>query len=555
MKKLPIGISNYKELIENDCYYVDKTLFIKEFWEEPGKVILIPRPRRFGKTLNLSMLRYFFEHTNVDNSNLFSNTSVWQDESIRELQGQFPVIFLTFKDIKENNWKSCYIKLREVIANEFKRHFHTLKQTIASYDIEKYLSLLNENATEETYSTSLLFLTQLLHDHYKKKVIVLMDEYDAPIHEAYVNKYYSNVIEFFRSFFASVFKDNSYLERGLMTGILRAAKEGIFSGLNNLDVYSITHNKFQDKFGFTQNEVKQLLNDQNLPGKLSEIQEWYNGYLFGETTIYNPWSLNMYAKERGILLSYWANTSDNQLIKRLLIYTSEDVKKDLEALLNGQTIKTEIDEAVIFPGIERNPIALWSLLLFTGYLTYTKKEILRSELICVLTIPNLEIKILYEKLIKNIIEDAFSISNAKILLTALTTGNTEVFSELLQEFVSSSMSVFDLPNNEQEKSYHLFILGLLVYLMDTYEVKSNRESGFGRYDIMLIPKDPNGLGIVIEFKKATDDETIEQTAHKALEQIKQKNYVQELKSRNIHNIKLMGIAFLGKKVLVVSTDQ
>jgi len=388
----------------------------------------------------------------------------------------------------------------------------------------------------------------------KKKVIVLIDEYDAPIHEAYINNYYPDVIRFFRSFFASVFKDNSYLERGVMTGILRAAKEGIFSGLNNLDVYSITHTKFQDKFGFTEEEVKQLLNDQNLPTKLSEIQEWYNGYLFGETTIYNPWSLNMYAKERGTLLSYWANTSDNQLVKGLLVYTVEDVKKDLEVLLSGQTIETEIDEAVIFPGIEHNPIALWSLLLFTGYLTYTKKEIIRSALICVLTIPNLEIKILYEKLIRSIIEDTFSASNAKILLTALTTGNTEVFSELLQEFISKSMSVFDLPKNEQEKSYHLFILGLLVYLMDTYEVKSNRESGFGRYDIMLIPKNINQLGIVIEFKKATDDETIQQTAHKALEQIKQKNYAQELKSRNINNIKLMGIAFLGKKVLVVSED-
>jgi len=522
MKKLPIGISDYKKLIENDYYYVDKTLFIKEFWEESGEVILIPRPRRFGKTLNLSMLRYFFEHTNTGNSHLFTHTAIWQDLPARKLQGQFPVIFLTFKDVKEDNWESCYEKIKKVIANEFERHFHNFEQTLAPYKLEQYVSLLNTTAKEVDYGVSLLFLTQLLHDHYKKKVIVLIDEYDAPIHEAYMYGYYSNATRFFRSLFASVFKDNSYLERGVMTDILRAAKEGIFSGLNNLDVYSITHTKFQDKFGFTQNEVKQLLNDQNLPSKLSEIQEWYNGYLFGETTIYNPWSLNMYAKERGILLSYWANTSDNQLIKKLLIYTTEDVKKDLEALLNGQTIETEIHEAVIFPGIEQNPIALWSLLLFTGYLTYIKKEIIRSELICVLTIPNLEIKILYEKLIRNIIEDTFSASNAKILLTALITGNTEVFSELLQEFISSSMSVFDLPKNEQEKSYHLFILGLLVYLMDTYDVKSNRESGFGRYDIMLIPKDPNKLGIVMEFKKAKDDETIEQAAHKALEQIKQK---------------------------------
>jgi len=553
MKKLPIGISDYKKLIENDYYYVDKTLFIKELWEEAGEIKLITRPRRFGKTLNLSTLRYFFERVDVDNSHLFSHTAIWHDLSFRELQGQFPVIFLTFKDVKEKSWESCYKKIREVIANEFERHFHILEQTIAPHNLKKYLNLLNEEAEEETYGTSLLFLTRLLHDHYKKRVIVLIDEYDAPIHEAYVNGYYPDVIRFFRSLMASVFKDNSYLERGLMTGILRAAREGIFSGLNNLQAYGITHTKFQDKFGFTQNEVKQLLNDQNILDKLPEIQAWYNGYSFGEATIYNPWSLNMYVHERGLLCSYWANTSDNQLIKKLLIYTVEDVKKDLESLLNGQIIEKEIDEAVIFPGIEHNPTAVWSLLLFTGYLTYTKQQTnADGKKICLLTIPNKEIMVLYKSLIKAIIENTISESNAKMLLTALTTGDTKIFSELLQEFISNSMSVFDLPKNEQEKSYHLFILGLLVYLMDTYEIKSNRESGFGRYDIMLIPKDSNKLGIIMEFKKAKDDETIEQAAYKALEQIKQKNYAQELKSRNVHHIKLMGIAFLGKKVLVVS---
>ncbi len=552
MKKLPIGISDFKKLIEDGYYYVDKTLFIQELTEVAGEVLLITRPRRFGKTLNLSMLRYFFEKTNSDTSYLFANSSIWQQADYRSLQGQYPVISLTFKDIKEDTWESAYKKVREIIAKEFNRHLSIIQDSLSDYYLKKYIALSMEEADEESYSTSLFLLTEVLHTYYKKRVIVLIDEYDAPIHEGYTHKYYPDVIKFFRSIFTSVFKDNVNLERGILTGILRAAKEGIFSGLNNLSSYTLTNTQFQDKFGFTQLEVQQLLQDRDLSDKLSDVQAWYNGYLCGKTTIYNPWSLLRCAQERGLLQLYWVNTSNNALIKSLIALADIGVKADLELLLMDKTIDKEIEEAVIFPNIEHSPTALWSLLLFAGYLTYTKLELQRGKTICTLAIPNEEIKILYESLIKNIFETTLTESTAHNLLTDLTTGDVASFAQLLQEFISSSMSVYDVPGNEPEKSYHLFVLGLLVMLSHEYEIKSNRESGLGRYDIMIIPKKHAKLGIAIEFKKATAQETLEIAAQRALEQIKEKRYVQELKDRGVTNILLLGIAFIGKQLFVAS---
>jgi len=556
MKLMPIGKSDFKQLIEGNYYYVDKTLLIKELLESAGDIILFPRPRRFGKTLNLSMLKYFFEkHENQeDNSNLFVNTAIWKNGKYNNLQGQYPVIFLTFKSIKDETWQSAYKSITEIITEEFKRHDYLLKGNIPSYDKIRYESILSQTADESLYGRSLLFLTKLLHKHYQQNVIVLIDEYDAPIHTAFNNKYYDEMVVFVRILLENVLKDNSFLHRGILTGILRVAKEGIFSGLNNIKVCSLLNFEFQDKFGFTESEIKKLLKDQKLSDKKEDVQAWYDGYTFGETKIYNPWSMIQFADSRGLLKPYWINTSDNKLIKRLISMSDEDVKSDLELLMSGQSINKEINEATIFPGIEKNSEAIWSLLLFSGYVTYNKQELIEGHTLCDLVIPNKELKFLYNELVSNIFESTLTVDKIKALLKALTQGDNESFQELLQEFIVNSISMYDFSDKDPEKSYHLFVLGLLVNLNDTYEIKSNRESGYGRYDIILIPKNTNKLGILIEFKKVRPGETLEIACKKALEQIQEKQYSHELKDRGIKNIQLLGIAFLGKQVLVQSID-
>lgn len=555
MKKLSLGISDFKKLVEGNYYYVDKTLFIKELVDSSGEVILIPRPRRFGKTLNLSMLHYFFEKTTSNTEALFVNTAIWQQEDYKKFQGKYPVIFLTFKDVKEDNWEFAYKRMISAIAKEFERHFNAVKDHLTERQLNKYKAILDEQADQAAYHESLFLLTELLNKTYNEKVIILLDEYDAPIHSGYNSGYYDKSTAFMRSLLTSVLKDNKYLERGILTGILRTAKEGIFSGLNNLRVCSLLSTEFQDKFGFTQQEVTKLFQDYNLAAHLNAIQQWYNGYTFGTETIYNPWSLLMCIVEKGKLQPYWVNTSDNKIIKKLLTLSDIGVKTDLEVLLAGNTVTKVIDEAIIFPGIEHNDQALWSLFLFTGYLTFTSCNLDR-KLYCNLKIPNEEIKILYENFIQDIIQGLLKTTKVTTFLQALITGDVQAFSTLLQEFVINSMSFYDLPSNEPEKSYHLFVLGLLVYLADTYQVKSNRESGLGRYDIMLIPHDKNKHGILMEFKKVSADgkETLEIAAQRALEQIKNKHYAQELTSLGIKQAKAFGIAFQGKQVLVLNED-
>lgn len=554
MKQLPIGISDYKKIIEEDYYYIDKTLFIKEILERGGAVTLLPRPRRFGKTLNVSMLRYFFENTQEDKTHLFAKTAIWQDKNAHKHFGQYPVIYLTFKEVKEDNWENAYEKIKEIIAQEFIRHSYLLQENLPTFYSSRFNAILDGTASNAVFSRSLLMLTDLLSKYHKKNVIVLIDEYDAPIHSAYLNRYYTQMVNFVRSLFTAVLKDNSYLEWSVVTGILRTAKEGIFSGLNNLLVCTVLDIDFHDKFGFTESEVKLLLKDQKLSDKAEDVKIWYDGYTFSNTKMYNPWSIIQCAYERGLLKSYWINTSDNALIKNVLTLADEDVKSEMELLLSGQTIEKEVEEAVIIPGIERNSTSVWSLLLFSGYLTYTKLILKDAIFTATLTIPNKEIKILYTNLIREIFKQSLDITKTKRLLQALTTGDIQTLQDLLQEFIINSISAFDLPKNEPEKSYHLFILGLLVHLNDHYEVKSNRESGYGRYDIMIIPRKPGKLGLIVEFKKVLSSrkETLETAAKKALQQIKEKNYIQELYDRGIKSVQLVGIAFQGKKLLIKS---
>ena len=554
MKKLPIGLSDFKEIIEEDYYYIDKTLLIDELLKSNGKVVLITRPRRFGKTLNLSMLRYFFENSEVSNKHLFTDTAIWKHEEYHELQGAYPVIFLTFKDIKEDSWKLAYESLVSLLSDEFKKYKNVLMPSLSIDDKEDYEAIVNKTASITLYGNSLQFLSRLLRVHYKKRVLVFLDEYDAPLHAGYDKGYYPDVIQFIRKLFSAALKDNSNLERGYLTGILRAAKEGVFSGLNNLNVFSLLDTTFSDKFGFTHDEVSKLLKDYRLLKLKNNVRHWYDGYRSGNTKeLYNPWSLMLCIQSKGEFFPYWANTSNNELIKKLIAQSDETAKTELEDLLRGRPLIKEITDTVVIPGIENDSVALWSLLLFTGYLTFNSYKVKKGLKFCNLVIPNEEITILFEGLIKKIFNQTLTDNKVESLKKALVAGDQEQVGEILQEFVINSMSAFDIAHNEPERSYHLFVLGLLILFIDQYEVKSNRESGYGRYDIMLIPKSKKGVGIIIEFKKVSSfaKETLKGAAQKALDQINEREYAQELYQRGIKKVIIYGIAFHSKKLLVL----
>ena len=554
VKKLPIGIDDYKIVASEDYYFVDKTLLIKELLSTSSAVSLICRPRRFGKTLNLSMVRYFFEKTEKSTAALFADKKIWQDEDARIHQGQYPVIFLSFKDVKDITFENAYKNITAVISNEFKRHASILLPKLSQYDGSIYESILNSNADIVSYGRSLLFLSELLHAHYGKRVIVLIDEYDAPIHAAYQHGFYNEIVNFIKIFLSSGLKGNSNLERGVLTGILRTAKEGIFSGLNNLKVYTILSDKFSDKFGFTQKEVETLLQEQEISVPIDDIKYWYNGYHSGKKTlIYNPWSILNCASEHGTLMAYWVNTSGNELVKELIARANSYVKQELEFLLVNNTITKIIDEAFTFATIYQSENALWSLLLFSGYLTYNHLNINSSgKYECSLALPNHEIRELYKDLISEIFNNAFQdTAHIQEFFKALKNGDTRSVQKLLQMFIINNMSFYDLAHTEPEKSYHMFVLGLLVTLEKTYSVRSNRESGYGRYDIMLIPHDKSNTGIVMEFKRA-EDSTLDQAVDDAILQIQNKQYASELRAQGIVNIIGYGIAFCGKELFVKS---
>lgn len=553
-KQLPIGISDYKTLIEEGYVYVDKTLLIEELIEKGTLVSLIPRMRRFGKTLNLSMLQYFFEKTQEDTSHLFKSMKIWQNEAVRSLQGQFPVIFLTLKDVKHTTWDDTFKSFRRLIATEFRRHKYVLQGDILDTDEKDiYHRILTENDDQTLIEQSLLFLTTWLHRFHKKKVILLLDEYDTPAHAAYVGKYYDPLIEFLRNWLSGGLKDNKSLEKGVLTGILRIAKETIFSGLNNVNTFTILSDEFYDKFGLLESEVKTLLEEYELAESITEMRKWYNGYRIGSHEgIYNPWSvLNCIAK-KGKFAPYWVNTSDNALMKQLITQGTDDLKADIELLINGKTIDKTVDEGVVFSNLDQSPNAIWSLLLFSGYLTIADTPAYGTA--CLLRIPNAEVGELYKSMIFEWFEKTIHQAKYQLLLKSLTNGDIDAFSQIFQDFLLSSLSVFDIDAQEPEKIYHAFVLGMLLGLKDTYEVKSNRESGYGRYDVMLIPKDPQSLGIIIEFKKIGrfEQSNMDSAIASALKQIEEKHYKQELLDRGCGRIMYLALAFHGKQVAICS---
>lgn len=554
-KKLPIGISDFREIIEENYYYVDKSLFIKELIDGGSKTVLFPRPRRFGKTLNLSMLRYFYEKAEYDTSGLFQQLAIWQQgDSYTRQQGQFPVIFLSFKDVKSGNWDKCREQLISVIRDEFLRHHNLLENgQLRPVEQKEYLAVLDLTASETVFEHSLRKLSLYLERHYGRKTVILIDEYDTPIQQGYMQGYYNEVIPFMRNLLSGALKDNTSLEKGVLTGILRIAKKSIFSGLNNLQVSSLLHPRFSQYFGLLEHEVEEMLQYYGADNKAEAVKSWYNGYVFGDSTVYNPWSIINYADNWQIgLQPYWVNTSSNDLVKQIIARSNPKVKEELETLLRGESIRKEINDNVVFGEIENNSESLWSFLLMSGYLKVQSKTLVEGITICDLVIPNKEVEGLYRQIVGEWFRQGAYGHQYEQMLQGLLDGDMDTFEPLFQEIVMNTFSYFDLSGKRPENVYHSFVLGLLVSIGDQYEVKSNRESGYGRYDVMLIPKDQAKKGIIIEFKKVneTKKETLQEAVHQAMQQIERKKYEQELRLRGITNILKIAMAFQGKEVLM-----
>ena len=564
-KKLNLGYSDFKDIIQNNNYFVDKTLFIEEVLKAEKAVLLLPRPRRFGKTLNLSMLRYFFDKSEPENKKLFANLKIWQTkDEIKQHCGKYPVIYLTFKDAKADTWTKTLKHLKSEIANTYKKYRYLLKGDILFEDEKlKFNNILTEAGDEFDFEISLKQLSEYLQRYHNEKVVILIDEYDTPIQASH-NKFYKEAISFMRSLLSGALKDNTNLYKGIITGILRVSKESIFTGLNNISVYSILDNKFSDKFGFTKEEVKQITIDFKVDTKYSRIKKWYNGYKFGKTTnIYNPWSILNYvlASSEGFK-TFWTNTSANELIKeQIKKKNAENIRKDILSLINQNTIKKDIEENFVFPDLERRKSLFWTLLTYSGYLT-TKKQVSRKEY--ELIIPNYEIKTIFQDTIIEWFEADIKVIKSLLQDTANYLINNDIikFEKGFKEIMGDTFSYYDTAKNH-EYIYHSYTLGLLAIIGDDYIIKSNGESGDGRYDIMLIPHDKSKYGIVIEIKQIdkqrekendTDfNNRINDQIKIALNQIDRNKYYKELIDNKIEHEKIikLSIVFAGKEPYII----
>ena len=541
MKKLPIGLSDFKELIEENYYYFDKTNFIDEVIKDGSKVKLFARPRRFGKTLNMSMLKYFFDVKEAEeNRKLFKNLYIEKTENFRE-QGQYPVVFLSLKDLKADNWESMVNYLKVLISNLCLENRYLLKN-LDSFDKALFENYINKNAKIESLKDTLKFLTRILYEKYNKKVIILIDEYDAPLVSAYHNKYYDNAKDFFKTFYSSVLKDNTYLQMGVMTGIIRVIKAGIFSDLNNLSTYTILSDFYPNCYGLTEEEVKKSLIDYNLEYEMGDVKDWYDGYRFGKSEVYNPWSiLNfLHAKE---LRAYWVDTSGNDLINDVLKIVRKDIIRDLKKLFDGEGLRQNLSGTSDLSRLLSEE-EIWELMLFSGYLTIQEKIDNKNY---ILRLPNKEVKELFKD---TFIERYFGRGNKLIdLMEALTENRIGDYEETLQDILLKSVSYNDTKKGN-EAFYHGFILGMSLYLEGEYIVKSNIESGLGRYDVSIEPKNKDKRGYILEFKATDNVDKLEEISKEALRQIEEGKYSSTLKQTDTKEILYLGIAFCGKQIKV-----
>lgn len=554
-KALPIGISDFKNIIENDYYFVDKSLLIKELFETKAAATLLLRPRRFGKTLNMSMLRYFFEKTESPNVHLFKDLAIAGHSEIMKHQGRYPVIFLTFKDVKNMAWDLCYSKLKYLISDEFRRHKYLLQSNVLDDEQKiRFKAIIAGIGTQDSYETSLKDLSIYLNAYYRQPAIILIDEYDTPVHMAFTWNYYNECIGFMRNFLGAACKDNKHLAMGIITGILRVSKESIFSGLNNIDICSMDNVHYNDKFGLLETEVKDMLAYYDYSNLFDSIKTWYNGYSSGPHKVYNPWALINCMHNHGAIGSYWINSSSDNIMKKVFQEGDASIKQDLETLLRRQHIAKPVVENFVFPELDERNDMLWTLMFYGGYLTCENtRKINDEETVADFIIPNQEIYVYLKTSIQYWFKAKDSINREyQAMLDGLLRGNVIFFATVFQKLVLVALSLFDVGGDEPERFYHALVVGMLLSLQDRYEVRSNRESGYGRYDVMIIPRDTTKLGIILEFKKAGADcpETIEEAAHNALKQINEKQYDVELQDRGIKQVLKLGIAFQGKQVCI-----
>lgn len=559
--RISIGKQDFADMRVNKYFLIDKTAFIKEWWDSGDDVTLITRPRRFGKTLNMSMLNCFFSNKYADREDLFEGLAIWEDEKYRLLQGTYPVIFLSFADVKADNIQDAKFQVKMKIEELYRNNRYLLDNEVFYSDEKLEFRQMNMNMNDAVCSMSLKRLCSYYERCYGKKTIILLDEYDTPMQEAYIHGYWNEFTAFLRSLFNATFKTNPYLERAVMTGITRVSKESMFSDLNNLNVVTTTSEEYSSCFGFTEEEVFATLDRFGMSDKKAEVRKWYDGFTFGShKDIYNPWSITSYLDKKRFA-PYWAATSSNGLVSRLLQRASSEVKETMEELLKGGTIVVNFDEQIVFNQLDNDESAIWSLLVAGGYLKVNEVEY-RGELLepwYHLSITNLETMSMFSSMFKGWFNS--SLSNYNAFVAALLNGKLKEMNIYMNEVALSTFSSFDTGTHPSERTqperfYHGFVLGLLVELRGRYEVKSNRESGYGRYDVMLIPRDYNeGNAIVLEFKvlDLESEETLEDTAQSALKQIEEKNYDAELISRGIsrERIRHYGFAFEGRKVLIM----
>ena len=546
-KSLPIGVSDFK-LATTGYYYVDKTLMIRDFLDKKPMVSLFTRPRRFGKTLNMDMLRVFFEKTNEDTSVYFKDKQIWQcGDYYTKHQGQYPVIFLTFKDVKSMTWEETFQKIRRLISLEFIRHNELeTSSVLTAYEKEQYHLLARDSGDEVDCQMGLQLLSLLLHKHYGRECIIIIDEYDTPIQQGHTCNFYPEIVNFMRNFFSGGLKDNPHLAFGFLTGILRVAKESIFSGMNNLKTYSILDDGYSSYFGFTEKEVKDMLRYYGKDDKYNELSEWYDGYRFGNTEIFNPWSVINYISDNCFPKAFWQSTGSNEIIGEIIQAATPEITKDLYKLLCGEKIAAYIDTGVIYPEVQNNPYSIYSFLLVAGYLKvaniYPQSD---GNFMCDVAIPNKEITFVYEKEVLNRTNQnslAISISQA------IFSKDTQKLQALLEDFMVKSISSIDGAN---EGFYHGMMLGLCAILGNRYKIRSNRESGLGRFDIQLMPLTKGMPGFIFEFKHTKHEHTdLSALADSALQQIEAKKYDTELRDNGVNSIISIGIAFRGKSAVV-----
>lgn len=546
-KSLPIGVSDFK-LATTGYYYVDKTLMIRDFLDKKPMVSLFTRPRRFGKTLNMDMLRVFFEKTNEDTSVYFKDKQIWQcGDYYTKHQGRYPVIFLTFKDVKSMTWEETFQKIRRLISLEFIRHNELeTSSVLTAYEKEQYHLLARDSGDEVDCQMGLQLLSLLLHKHYGRECIIIIDEYDTPIQQGHTCNFYPEIVNFMRNFFSGGLKDNPHLAFGFLTGILRVAKESIFSGMNNLKTYSILDDGYSSYFGFTEKEVKDMLRYYGKDDKYNELSEWYDGYRFGNTEIFNPWSVINYISDNCFPKAFWQSTGSNEIIGEIIQAATPEITKGLYKLLCGEKIAAYIDTGVIYPEVQNNPYSIYSFLLVAGYLKvaniYPQSD---GNFMCDVAIPNKEITFVYEKEVLNRTNQnslAISISQA------IFSKDTQKLQALLEDFMVKSISSIDGAN---EGFYHGMMLGLCAILGNRYKIRSNRESGLGRFDIQLMPLTKGMPGFIFEFKHTKDEHTdLSALADSALQQIEAKKYDTELRDNGVNSIISIGIAFRGKSTVV-----